>query len=137
MRDNGSDLGIRVQGLGVGVQGSRRKTSTIGRPDGASKQLTRSLSRDSSWELGYGERRCGFNKKHQSTKAPKHQSTKAPKHQSSASASGGYQVVRDVAVSAGGEGILDSVEHVLVARPEPGRHLIEEGTTFPSQEGKT
>jgi hypothetical protein len=44
------------------------KTSTIGRPDGASKQLTRSLSRNSSWELGYGEPRCGFNTKHQSTK---------------------------------------------------------------------
>jgi hypothetical protein len=40
----------------------------IGRPGGASKELTRSLSRDSSWELGYGERRCWFNEKHQSTK---------------------------------------------------------------------
>ena len=40
---------------------------SLGRPDGASKELTRSLSRDSSWELGYGERRCGFNEKHQST----------------------------------------------------------------------
>ena len=36
---------------------------------GASKGLTRSLSRDSSWELGYGERQCGFNEKHHSTKA--------------------------------------------------------------------
>jgi len=32
-----------------------------------SKQLTRSLSRNSSWELGYWERRCGFNTMHQST----------------------------------------------------------------------
>jgi hypothetical protein len=47
------------------------KTSTSGRPDGASKELTRSLSRNSSWELGYGERRCGFNTKHQSTEEPK------------------------------------------------------------------
>ena len=34
-------------------------------------ELIRSLSRNSSWELGYGERRCGFNTKHQSTKASK------------------------------------------------------------------
>ena len=30
-------------------------------------ELTRSLSRNSSWELGYGERRCGFNTKLRST----------------------------------------------------------------------
>ena len=33
-------------------------------------ELTRSLSRNSRWDLGYGERRCGFDAKHQSTKAP-------------------------------------------------------------------
>ena len=32
MRDNGSGLGIRVQGLGVGVQGSRRSASASGGP---------------------------------------------------------------------------------------------------------
>ena len=53
------------------------KTSTQGRPDGASKQLTRSLSRNSSWELGYGERRCGFNTKHQSTKFVRDSSPRA------------------------------------------------------------
>ena len=35
-------------------------------------ELTRGLSRNSRWDLGYGERRCGFDTKHQSTKAPKH-----------------------------------------------------------------
>ena len=29
-------------------------------------ELTRSLFRNSRWDLGYGERRCGFNTKHQS-----------------------------------------------------------------------
>jgi hypothetical protein len=29
-------------------------------------ELIRSFSRNSSWELGYGERRCGFNTKHHS-----------------------------------------------------------------------
>ena len=44
------------------------RQANIGRPAGASKELIRTLSRNATANLEYGERRCWFNTKHQSTK---------------------------------------------------------------------